>query len=59
MIRSRMVELRRERAQAQASAGSADDLMTRPTPSHRFMPRETGREDEHLSPRSTVRRFLG
>jgi len=59
MIRARMEELRRERAKAQVSAGSADDLMIGPMRSHRAMAREIEPEDQRLVPRVPVRRLLG
>jgi hypothetical protein len=54
-----MEELRRERAKAQVSAGSADDLMIGPMRSHRAMAREIEPEDQRLVPRVPVRRLLG
>jgi hypothetical protein len=57
MIRSRMLELRRERAQAVAEAEGRS--VTDPTPYPRAASSETGREDRGIIPRLISRKLLG
>lgn len=57
VIRARMEELRRERAQAVAEGEGRS--VTGPTPYPRAVSRETGREDRRIIPHLISRKLLG